>query len=75
MDSSSAAVTDFERDFSDESFRHTRFSTADLALDPSAPQLVTKIYDVLLDVANNRSLVDSTNIQQYFVQIYNFWLI
>jgi O-antigen biosynthesis protein len=72
MDSASAAVTDFERDFLDESLRHTRFPATDLALDPRVPQQVAKVYDLLLDVANNRSSIDSPHLQQYFSEAYNF---
>jgi hypothetical protein len=72
MDSASASVTDFERDFLDESLRHTRFSATDLALDPRVPRQVTKIYDLLLDVANNRGSIDSPHLQQYISETYNF---
>ena len=72
MDSAGTAITDFERDFLDDLLRHTRFFPTDLAQDPRAPQQVMKIYDLLLDVANNRGLIDSSDLQQYFSDAYHF---
>ena len=49
----------YEREFLDESLRHSRYDVQDLRLDHAAPVVVTEVYEILRQVATDELAVDS----------------
>jgi glycosyltransferase involved in cell wall biosynthesis len=72
LDPACPAVTSFARDFLDEALRHTRFSVAELALDARAPRHVVETYEILLDLANDRTEIASTDVLDHFNAVAEF---